>query len=99
MAASKNLTPEQRTKRARKAALQGWANTEDRTARTAPGTKASPASIDYWYAKQDPNKAWKDDETRWKAADAARRAYMAGLSFNAAKARRLKAEAKKQGQA
>ena len=40
MAASTNLTPTERKLRARSAVNASWANTADRTARTAPATTA-----------------------------------------------------------
>jgi hypothetical protein len=90
MAAAKTLTPEQRTLRARLAAHESWANTEDRSARTSAGHKASPASLDYWLDRVDPD-GTMTDEARRKTADSARKAYMTRLAFAASRARSRKA--------
>jgi hypothetical protein len=75
--------------------LKSWANTTDRSARTAATRKASPANLDYWLARQDPERfADATPEQRLAAAEAARRAYMAELAMRSAKARRQRAAAK-----
>lgn len=84
MAASKRLTPEQRSLRARLAAHAGWANTTDRTARTAHGAKASPGSVEYWLSRVDPDGVMTPDN-RQKAATSARAAHMARLAFSRSK--------------
>lgn len=69
--------------------LKSWANTVDRTARTAPGRKAGPASIDYWLARLDRERfAEATDAQRLAAAEAARKAHFAELALRSAKARR-----------
>lgn len=72
--------------------LRSWANTSDRTARTAPARKAAPGSIDYWLAKLDPERfAEATPEQRLAAAEAARKAHFAGLALRSARARRKRA--------
>ena len=69
--------------------LKSWANTADRAARTAPGRRASPANVDYWLLRQDPERfADASGEQRLAAAEAARKAHFAGLAMRSAKARR-----------
>jgi hypothetical protein len=87
------LTPEQRKLRARIAVHESWANTEDRTARTEPGRLASPASVDYWLDKVDPDHALTEAE-RLKRAESKRQAYMARLAFKSAKVRAAARRAK-----
>ena len=73
------LTPELRTLRSRIAAHESWANTEDRTARTANARKALE---DKFLAEAD------GDPVR---AEHLRRAYYARLAFKSAQARRRRA--------
>lgn len=91
MAASTSLTPAERKLRARLAGYTGWANTVDRTARTAPGHRSSPGSADYWLDKVDPT-GLMTPEARRAAAEAARNAHMARLSLKAAQAKRSRAQ-------
>lgn len=91
MAASRTLTPEQRTMRARLAAHESWANTDDRSARTNAGHRASPASVDYWLDRVDPD-GTLTAEARRAAAMSKRDAYMTRLAFNASRARARKRE-------
>lgn len=86
---SADLTPAQRSLRARLAVHTSWANTTDRTARTAPATAASPASAAYWERKVDPDQQM-DDATRIKAAENARTAHFQRLAYRSAAARRRK---------
>lgn len=86
------MSQSERSLRGKLATHTGWANTVDRTARTAPGTKASPASVDYWLDKVDPDGQMTDQQRR-AAADSARKAYFSRLAFASAKARRAKREA------
>jgi hypothetical protein len=90
MAAATNLTNEQRVLRARLAAHASWANTEDRSARTAAGHRAGPGSVDYWERKLDPEGQFDPTECHLRA-ESARNAYMTRLAFNASKARARKA--------
>jgi hypothetical protein len=83
------LTRSQRTLRARLAAHESWAATPDRAARTAAGHRSSPASIDYWEPKVDPERTMTP-EARRAAARSKRDAYMVRLAYNAAKARRAR---------
>lgn len=84
-----DLTPEQRSLRARLAVHASWANTKDRTTRTAPGTDASPARLSYWEKRVDPA-GEMDDATRAKAAENARTAHYTRMAYRSAKARRAK---------
>lgn len=86
------MTPEERSLRARIAVNTSWAHTTDRTARTAPATKNSPASRDYWERKVDPDGVM-DSMTRAKAAENARRAHYQRMAYRSAQARRRKAGA------
>jgi hypothetical protein len=87
LAASRTLTPEQRTLRARLAAHESWSNTENRSARTKAGHRASPASVEYWEPRVDPEGALTP-EARRAAAKSKRDAYMTRLEFNASRARK-----------
>jgi hypothetical protein len=89
LAASRTLTDEQRTLRARLAAHESWANTEDRTARAEAGHRASPASVEYWEQRVDPD-GTLTPEARRAAAKSKRDAYMTRLAFNASRARARK---------
>ena len=75
--------------------LKSWANTTDRSVRTAPARTASPASIDYWRDRLDPERfADATEEQRLAAAEAARKAHFAELAMRSAKARRQRAAAR-----
>lgn len=80
------LTPSERKLRAQVAAHTSWANTEDRTARTAAGTKAL---LDKFERDVDPDGKLPPAE-RAKRAESARKAHFARLAFKSAQARRLK---------
>lgn len=70
-------------------ALKSWGRTVDRSARTAPARRKSPASVDYWLERLDPERfANATQEQRLAAADAARRAHMAQLALRSARTRR-----------
>ena len=84
------MTREQRQMNARIGALESWSRTTDRAARTAPGTKASPASVEYWLTKLDPDGVMSPGD-RQKAAENARRAHMLRLAQRSAAARASKA--------
>ena len=74
--------------------LKSWANTTDRSARTAPGRNAGPASIDWHLARLDPQRfADASEDDRRKAAEAARKAYYADLAMKSAAARRARGAA------
>ena len=78
------MTSEQRRRRARIAAHVSWANTADRTARTAAGTKAF---LDRFERQVDPDGVLPD-EVRTVMAKHARTAYMLRLAERSAVARR-----------
>jgi len=84
MAAS---NPAERSQIGRLGALTSWANTEDRTARTKPGTDAFNARFE---REVDPDGVLDPDE-RARRADFARRAYMTRLALRSAQARRKRA--------
>jgi hypothetical protein len=87
---STNLTPAERSLRAQLASYRSWANTADVAARTRPGLDAANAANQIRYENEvDPDRVLHPEE-RARRAEAAKRAYMAELSFKAAKARRLK---------
>jgi hypothetical protein len=72
----------------RKGALRSWANTVDRTSRTAPARANGPAEL-AWHMSRLP--ATFDDATevqRFAAAEAARRAYFTDMAMRSVKARR-----------
>ncbi len=70
-------------------ALESWANTIDRPARTRAARNNSPSSTEYWLNKLDPERfADASEQQKLDAADAARRAYFARLALKSAKARR-----------
>lgn len=77
-------TPAEHRLRMRAACLQGWANTEDRVARSKPGRDAAFARFEN---EVDPEHKLAPDERR-KRAEYARRSHMLSLSLKAAKARR-----------
>lgn len=77
------MTPEQRSLAAQVAVHTSWANTRDRTARTAPATAASMARFE----KQVDPDGLMDATTRAKAAENARKAYFLGLAAKSAKVR------------
>lgn len=89
MAASKNLTPQERSLRARAAAHQSWAQTDDPSKRTQPARDAMLARFE---REVDPAGELSDAERR-RRAEHARQAHMQRLSLKAAKARRLRAAA------
>jgi hypothetical protein len=77
-------TPEQRRLAAQIAVHTSWANTKDRTARTAPATAAFMRRFE----KQVDPEGVMDPQTRAKAAESARRAYFLALALKSANARR-----------
>lgn len=82
-------TREQRSRAARIASNVSWAYTPNRTERTAPATAASPVSYAYWLRKITDEDVVRPKD-RAAAAENAHKAYMAGLSLKAAKARARK---------
>ena len=85
-------TAAERRTNGRQGGLTGWARTVDRAARIAVPQKASPAHLE-WHARQlglDPDDLTPEE---LKRAEAARHAFMIGMSLKAKKARqRRKAE-------
>lgn len=81
-----NLTPAQRSLRARLAAHVSWANTADRAARTAAARKAA---MDRFDRQVDPDGVLPPQERARRAAHA-RKAYFARLALRSANARRAR---------
>lgn len=73
--------------------LKSWANTPDRTARTAPARRSSPSSVEYWLDRLGPAFADSTESQRLAAAEAAKRAHFANLSMKSAAARRSRSVA------
>ncbi|MFD0772636.1 hypothetical protein ACFQZ2_01720 [Streptomonospora algeriensis] len=69
-------------------ALESWANTSDRAARTKRARENSPAAFEYHLARVD--EAVTDHQERVKAAEASHRAYMLRLAKASAKSRAKK---------
>ncbi len=78
-----DLTPEQRSLRARLAAHSKWAHTADPTAATAP---ARAAFLDRFEREVDPDDVLTPQE-RARLAKHARKAYFARLALKSAQAR------------
>jgi hypothetical protein len=81
---SSEMTPQQRSRRARVAAHASWAATADRKARTSAGTTAFLARFE---RQVDPEGLLPDDQ-RAEMARHARIAYMLRLAERSAQARR-----------
>lgn len=83
------LTPEQRSQRARIAANTKWGKTADRTAATAPATRA-------WNAKfeqlADPD-GRMTPEQRARAAESLKRAHFQRMAYRSAQVRRARKQA------
>lgn len=89
-----------RTLHARVAVNESWANTLDRTSRTAPGRAAGPGNLEWYYDDHpdagiigvDPERKL-DEHTRNRLAESKRKAYYARLALKSAqsRARRKKA--------
>ncbi|MEV6226880.1 hypothetical protein AB0L88_03165 [Saccharopolyspora shandongensis] len=78
------MTPEQRALRSRIGAHVSWANTGDRSARTAP---ARQKFLDRFEREVDPDGVLPAQE-RARRADHARKAYFARLALRSAAVRR-----------
>jgi hypothetical protein len=85
-----DLTPEERSLRARIGANQSWANTADPSARTAPARKAFN---DRFEKQVDPDGQLKPAE-RARRAESARKAYFLRLALKSSTGRRKAAEAR-----
>ncbi|MEV5543076.1 hypothetical protein AB0L13_40275 [Saccharopolyspora shandongensis] len=83
------MTPEQRALRSRIGAHVSWANTGDRSARTAP---ARQKFLDRFEREVDPDGVLPPHE-RAIRADHARKAYFAQLAMRSADARRRRRNA------
>ena len=71
------------------AARESWAATPDWSARTAPGTAHSPAALEYWESKLDPE-ALLPPEERARRAEQLRRAHFIRLGVLSGQARRAR---------
>ncbi len=78
------LPPNERVLRARIASHRSWANTADRSARTAPGRKAA---LDKFEREVDPEGILNPAE-RATRVEHARKAYFTSLALKSAQARR-----------
>lgn len=78
------MTPEQRSLRAKIATYTSWANTADRAARTAAARKAAN---DRFANQLDPDGVLPPDE-RARRAESASRAHFSRIAMLSAKARR-----------
>ena len=87
------MSPSERSLRGQIAVNTSWANTSDRSARTAP---ARSAFLERFEREVDPDGVL-DPADRAKRAEHARRAYFLKLAYQSAKARRLKSEGKGAG--
>jgi hypothetical protein len=83
------MTPEQRALRSRLGAHTRWANTEDRSAATAPARKAF---ADRWEKKVDPDGVL-DPHERAIRAEHAKKAHFGRMAMASAKARARKRKA------
>ena len=90
MAISQPLSGSERKLRASIAAHESWAQTDDRTARTAAARTAFAMSFE---DKVDPEHKLPPNERACRA-ESARKAHYQRLALKSAKARRLKAEAR-----
>jgi len=81
---NEGLTPTERSLRGRMAAHASWANTPDRSARTAA---ARQAALDRFERDVDPGGTLPPAERALRAENA-RKAYYSGLALKSAKARR-----------
>lgn len=81
-------TPEERSSAARLAAHTRWAYHEpDRSRATQAARANSPASLEYWLARVDPDQRMSHSD-RVKAAENAKSAHYAQLSRRGMRARR-----------
>ena len=88
--------PTQRQQIGRYGGLKSWSQTVDRAARTAPGRRAGPNSVDYWLARLDPERfADATDRQKIDAAEAARKAHFAEMAMRSARSRSAKAKAER----
>lgn len=88
-------TQTERTLRSSIAAHESWANTHDRSARTAPARAALMAKFEH---EVDPDGKLPPDE-RARRAEHKRRAYFQRLALKSARARRLAKAARLEAEA
>ncbi|MEW2451256.1 hypothetical protein AB0896_27485 [Streptomyces parvulus] len=88
------MSPEERRLRAQLGAEVSWANTVDRTARTAPAARAAEARFHTQAREMHPDAT---EEQVAKVAENLRRAHFKRLALAAATARRKKAASRKAG--
>lgn len=81
------MTPEERKLRAQLGAETSWANTLDRTARTAAGSRAAEARFEEQAREQHPDAT---DEQIAQVAEHLRRAHMRRIALKSVTARRKK---------
>jgi hypothetical protein len=82
------LTPQERTMRARMAAHVMWSQTPDRAARTAPARRAA---LDRFEKAVDPDGILDPAERALRAASA-RKAHFTQMAYRSVRARRAKAQ-------
>lgn len=86
-------SPAERQRIARQAANTRWAGVEDRSAAMSNAINNSPASIEYWMAKVDPNNKMPRKQRLARATNARKAFYDANLAkARAAKAARAAAD-------
>lgn len=85
------LTPEERTLRARMAVQTSWANTLDPASRTAKARAAANGRFEKQARELHPGAT---DEQIARVAEHLRKAHFSALALKSAKARRMKAAAK-----
>jgi hypothetical protein len=93
MAASRNLTPAERSMRSSIAGHTSWANTEDRTARTEPGRQAM---WEKFYDQVDPERKLTSPERHRRAVNA-RKAHFGRMALKSAQVRRQAKEMRAEG--
>lgn len=84
------LTPEERTLRARLAAHTKWARCTDASEATSRARANGPGSIEYWLKKVDPDGELPEKE-RLRRAQSAKKAFYARIQYQSAHARRKRA--------
>lgn len=85
---ARDLTPEQRAMRARIGAHTSWANTVDRSERTAPARRSF---LERFERQVDPEGVLPEKERR-RRAESARKAFMLSIALKSAESRRRKAQ-------
>ncbi len=83
--------PAERSLIAAIAANESWAETPDRSARTAKARAASPGGLDYWERQVDPS-GTLSPAVRAQRAESKRWAHFQRLALKSAQARRTRKE-------